>query len=59
MSPEVKSVVCQLCYTAQEASEAYLVGLLVETDVCALHANRVTVMPRDLQLARRIHGDRM
>ncbi|KAI1724875.1 core histone h2A/H2B/H3/H4 domain-containing protein [Ditylenchus destructor] len=41
----------------QEASEAYLIGLYEDTNLCAIHANRVTIMPKDLQLARRIRGD--
>ncbi len=42
--------------TLQEASEAYLVGLFEDTNLCALHANRVTIMPRDIHLTRRIRG---
>ena len=42
----------------QEASEAYLVGLFEDTNLCALHAKRVTIMPKDMQLARRIRGER-
>ena len=42
----------------QEAAEAYLVGLFEDTNLCALHAKRVTIMPRDVQLARRIRGER-
>ena len=42
----------------QEASEAYLVGLFEDTNLCAIHAKRVTICPRDLQLARRIRGER-
>ncbi|KFO33886.1 Histone H3 [Fukomys damarensis] len=38
----------------QEASEAYLVGLFEDTNLCAIHAKRVTIMPKDIQLARRI-----
>ncbi|XP_038559477.1 histone H3.3-like [Micropterus salmoides] len=45
--------------TLQEASEAYLVGLFEDTwAVCAIHAKRVTIMPKDIQLARRIRGER-
>ncbi|XP_075395349.1 histone H3.3 type 2-like [Tenrec ecaudatus] len=40
----------------QEASEAYLVGLFEDTNLCAMHAKRVTIMPKDMQLARRIRG---
>ena len=42
----------------QEAAEAYLVGLLEDSNLCAIHAKRVTIMPRDIQLARRIRGER-
>ena len=42
----------------QEASEAYLVSLFEDTNLCALHAKRVTIMPKDMQLARRIRGER-
>ncbi|KAB7499236.1 histone H3, embryonic [Armadillidium nasatum] len=41
-----------------EASEAYLVGLFEDTNLCAIHAKRVTIMPKDIQLARRIRGER-
>ncbi len=42
----------------QEAGEAYLVGLFEDTNRCALHGNRVTIHPKDIQLARRIRGER-
>jgi histone H3 len=42
----------------QEAAEAYLVGLFEDTQLCAIHAKRVTIMPVDMQLARRIRGER-
>jgi len=42
----------------QEASEAYLTSLFEDTNLCAIHAKRVTIMPHDLQLARRIRGER-
>jgi histone H3 len=42
----------------QEASESYLVGLFEDSNLCAIHAGRVTIMPRDMQLARRIRGER-
>ena len=44
--------------TLQEAAEAYLVGLFEDTNLCAIHAKRVTIMPKDIQLARRIRGER-
>ena len=39
---------------SQEASKAYLIGLLEDTNLCAIHARRVTIMPKDLQLSRQI-----
>ena len=42
----------------QEAAEAYLVGLFEDTNLCCIHARRVTIMPKDIQLARRIRGER-
>nr|XP_023016574.1 histone H3.3-like type 2 [Leptinotarsa decemlineata] len=39
-----------------EASEAYLTGLFEDTNLCAIHARRVTIMPRDIQLSLRIRG---
>ena len=45
-------------YTLQCASEDYLVRLLEDSNLCAIHAKRVTIMPKDIQLARRIRGER-
>ena len=42
----------------QEAAEAYLIGLFDDTNLCAIHARRVTIMPKDIQLAHRICGER-
>ena len=42
----------------QEAAEAYLVGLFEDVNLCAIHAKRVTIMTKDIQLARRIRGER-
>jgi len=41
----------------QEAAEAHLVGLFEDCNLCAIHAKRVTIMPKDMQLARRIRGN--
>jgi histone H3 len=43
----------------QEASEAYMVTLFEDCNLCALHAKRVTIMPKDMALARRIRGELM
>ncbi|KIY99010.1 Histone H3 [Monoraphidium neglectum] len=42
----------------QQAAEAYLVGLFEDSNLCAIHAKRVTIMPKDMQLARRLRGER-
>lgn len=42
----------------QEAAESYVVGLFEDTNLCALHAKRVTIHPLDMQLARRIRGEK-
>jgi len=42
----------------QEAAESYLVGLFEDTNLCAIHARRVTIMAKDIQLARRLRGER-
>lgn len=41
----------------QEASETFLVSLLEEANICALHARRVTIQPKDIRLCMRIRGD--
>ncbi len=49
----------QAVLALQEAAEAYMVGLFEDTNLCAIHAKRVTIMPKDIQLARRIRGERL
>jgi histone H3 len=41
----------------QEASEAYLVELFEDSNLCDIHAKRVTILQKDIQLARRIRGE--
>ena len=41
----------------QEAGEAFLVGLLEQASLCAIHVKWVTIMPKDIQLTQRIRGD--
>jgi histone H3 len=36
----------------QEVSEAYLIGLFEDTNLCAFHAKHITIMKKDMQLAR-------
>lgn len=40
----------------REAAEAYITQVLEESNLCAIHAKRVTIMPKDIQLANRIRG---
>ncbi|KAF7891091.1 uncharacterized protein EAF02_001416 [Botrytis sinoallii] len=42
----------------QESVEAYLVSLFEDTNLCAIHAKRVTIQSKDIQLARRLRGER-
>ena len=42
----------------REAAEAYLILLFADINLCTIHAKRVTIMPKDIQLAQRIHGER-
>merc|ERR1712072_1488627 len=44
-------------HALQEAGEMYLVGMFEDTNLAAIHAKRVTIMPRDMGLARRLRGD--
>ena len=48
----------QALLALQEAAESYLTGLFEDANLCAIHATRVTVMKKDLDLARRIRGER-
>ena len=43
---------------ATQAAEAYLVGLFEDANLCCNHAKRVTITPKEIQLARRIRGER-
>ena len=42
----------------QEATESYLVGLFEDANLCAIHAKRVTIMLKDIQLSRKIRGEK-
>ncbi|KAK2855579.1 histone H3-like centromeric protein hH3v [Arthroderma sp. PD_2] len=46
----------QAIQALQEAAEAFLIHLFEDTNLCAIHAKRVTIMQKDIQLARRIRG---
>ena len=55
--------VCPLCWTKgaiealHEGMEAYMTGLMEDANLLAIHTNRYTVQPRDIQLARRNQGE--
>jgi histone H3 len=38
----------------QEAAEAFLTGLFEDSNLCAIHAKRVTIMPKDIKIVLRI-----
>ena len=42
----------------QEATEAYLTHLFEDVNLCAIHSKRVTIMPKDIQLSKRIRGEK-
>ncbi|KAI0127507.1 histone-fold-containing protein [Xylariales sp. AK1849] len=46
----------QAIQAVQEAAEAFLIHLFEDANLCAIHAKRVTIMQKDIQLARRIRG---
>ena len=52
---DLKFQTASLC-ALHEAAESYIVGLMEDTNICAVHAKRVTIMPRDMQLARRLRS---
>ncbi|DBB04465.1 hypothetical protein WJX77_000880 [Trebouxia sp. C0004] len=61
VSPEKNDKRWQVAAVAalQEAAEAFLVSMLEDSNLCAIHAGRVTIMPKDMQLARRLRGERV
>ena len=44
----------EAAYAIQSTSEDYLVRLFEDTNLCTIHTKRMTIMPKDIQLARRI-----
>ena len=55
-SPDIRFQ-SQALLALQEAAEAFLIGLFEDTNLFAIHAKRVTIMRKDMILARRIRGD--
>ncbi|KAK9845297.1 hypothetical protein WJX81_002711 [Elliptochloris bilobata] len=56
VAPEPFRWTAEALLAMQEATEDFMVHLLEDCNLCAIHAKRVTIMPKDLQLARRIRG---
>ena len=54
---------CPLCWQKKavdalhKGAETFMVGIMEDANLLAIHAQRVTVQPRDIQVARRIRGD--
>jgi histone H3-like centromeric protein A len=46
----------QAIQALQEAAEAFMVHLFQDAQLCAIHAKRLSIMQKDIQLARRIRG---
>ena len=57
LSPGGYRFQCAAFVALQEAAEAYVVGLFEDTQISAIHAKRVSIMPKDIQLARRLRGE--
>ena len=55
-SSEPLRVQSNALFALQEACEAYLVGMFEDSNLCAIHAKRITIMKKDMDLARRIRG---
>lgn len=54
VSAEPKLFTKDAILALQEACEAYVVGVMEDSNLCAIHAKRVTIMPKDMQLATRL-----
>ena len=48
---------CIAVEALQEAAEYYITNLFDDANLCALHAKRITLQPKDMQLAMRITGE--
>lgn len=55
--PEMPRLQSSAVHAMHEACESYLVGLFEDSNVSAIHAKRVTIMPKDVMLTRRIRGE--
>uniref|UniRef100_A0A0D3G978 Histone H3-like centromeric protein CENH3 n=2 Tax=Oryza TaxID=4527 RepID=A0A0D3G978_9ORYZ len=57
-SKDVSRWTLEALLALQEAAEYHLVDIFEVSNLCAIHAKRVTIMQKDMQLARRIGGRR-
>ncbi|KAI0492625.1 hypothetical protein KFK09_026901 [Dendrobium nobile] len=57
-SKEVNRWRAEALVALQEAAESFVIELFEDANLCAIHAKRVTLMQKDLHLARRIGGRR-
>ncbi|KAG5021756.1 hypothetical protein JHK85_018098 [Glycine max] len=55
-STEVSRWTPEAVVALQEAAEEYLVHLFEDGMLCAIHARRITLMKKDIELARRLGG---
>ena len=58
-SSEISRITPDAMEALQEASERYLVSLFGDAQLCAIHAKRVTLMPKDIWLAQRLRGGKL
>ncbi|XVF22402.1 hypothetical protein REPUB_Repub12eG0169300 [Reevesia pubescens] len=56
LAPEINRWQAEALVAIQEAAEDYLVQLFGDAMLCTIHAKRVTLMKKDIQLARRLGG---
>ncbi|XP_021280145.1 histone H3-like centromeric protein HTR12 isoform X2 [Herrania umbratica] len=56
LAPDINRWKAEALVAIQEAAEEYLVQLFGDAMLCAIHAKRVTLMKKDIQLARRLGG---
>ncbi|XWS76895.1 hypothetical protein CRYUN_Cryun01aG0217200 [Craigia yunnanensis] len=56
LAPQINRWQAEALVAIQEAAEDYLVQLFGDAMLCAFHAKRVTLMKKDIQLARRLGG---
>ena len=55
---EINRIAAPALGALQEAAEAYLVSLFEDANLVTIHCKRITIYPKDIQLARRIRGER-